>query len=133
MRYLVRSTALSLLLLGSAVEAATVTLTWTAPTLRSDNTTALPATQIAGADVYDDFACAMAPCANPNGIIIGSVTGALGTFKTPQLAPGKHDFAVVTRDTSTPSVSSAASNTFTATIVILPPAAITNLTGTIGP
>src|SRR5882672_7269658 len=75
MRYLVRSTALSLLLLGSAVEAATVTLTWTAPTLRSDNTTALPATQIAGADVYDDFACATAPCVNPNGVIIGSVTG----------------------------------------------------------
>ena len=131
-RFLRSALAAAFLISASAfAQAATVTLTWMPPATRTDSS-ALPAAQIAGADIWDTAACP-APCPNPNGAIIGSVTGALGTFKTGQLTAGAHIFTVITRDTSTPSLSSAPSNAVTATIVVAVPATITNLTFTIGP
>jgi hypothetical protein len=121
------------LLCGVAVaQAATVTLTWTPPTTRTDGS-ALPAAQINHADIYDTFGCNVQPCPNPAGNVIGNVMGAIGTFKTPGLAAGAHTFTVLTIDTGTPASASPPSNPVTLTIVVPPPAAITNLTGTIGP
>ncbi len=123
--------ALAATLLAGTAQASTVTLTWTPPATRTDGS-ALAAAQIAGADIWDTAACP-APCPDPKGAMIGSVTGALGTFMTGQLTAGAHTFRVITRDTSTPSLSSAPSNAVTATIVVAVPATITNLTFTIGP
>jgi hypothetical protein len=72
-------------------ESGTVTLTWTLPTTRADNT-ALPADQIAGTDIYDS---ASATASVP----IGSVEGTANTFTTAVLAVGVHDFTVIVRDT----------------------------------
>jgi hypothetical protein len=124
--------ALATTALCGVVEAATVTLTWTPPTTRTDGS-ALPAAQIARADIYDAFGCSITPCPNPAGNVVGNVTGAIGTFKTPGLAAGAHTFTVFTIDTGVPAAVSPSSNAVTLTIVVPPPAAITNLTGTVGP
>jgi kumamolisin len=104
-------------LAGGSV-AASATLRWTVPTVRTDGT-ALPAGQVAGADIYDG--------ATP----IGNVTGAVAVFVTGALTPGSHTFTVVTRDTdggkSTPS------NGATGVNQLAPPAAITDLTVVIRP
>src|SRR5215831_3677674 len=128
MKRLILACTFSIFAIVSA-KAASVTLTWTPPTTRTDSS-ALAATSIAGADIFDSCPC-IPPVPVPQPI--GTVIGATGTFKTGQLAPGAHTFTVITRDTSTPNVASGPSNPVILTIVIPPPAAITNLTGTIGP
>jgi kumamolisin len=99
-------------LAGDSVGAA-ASLRWTVPSVRTDGTP-LPAAQVAGADVYD------------NATLVGSVTGAIGTFVTGTLTPGSHTFTVITRDTA--GSRSAPSNGAIGVNEPAPPTAITDLT-----
>ena len=112
-------------LCGAAeAQAATVTLTWTNPTTRTDGST------ITGAltsSIYDTITLPGQP-PSPTPTLVG--TGASG-FKTPQLAAGSHSFTVVNCETG--GACSAVSNAGVEVIVPLAPNAGTNLTGTVGP
>ncbi len=104
---------------------ATSTLTWTAPTTRTDGTPLTP-DQIAGADIYDS--ASLTPT-----MPIGNVVGAAGTFMTAVLSVGIHNFTVVTRDTT--GHSSAPSNVASVTVVatLANPSAITDLMAVLNP
>lgn len=99
----------------------TVTLSWTNPTTRTDGST-LAANDIAGIHILDT--------ASP-GEPIGIVAGAGTTFTTGVLSAGVHNFTAVVIDTA--GDDSAPSNVLSETITIAPPAAISNLSGTINP
>jgi hypothetical protein len=106
----------------------TVTLNWDDPTVRADTPpTPLPPTEIAFVDIFDTSTV------DPSNPKIGSVPGAGTTFLTNTLAVGFHNFTVVVQDTT--GHRSAASNVFSCEIksTLAPPAAVTNLTGTINP
>ncbi len=102
---------------------ATSTLTWTPPTTRTDGTPLTP-DQIANATIFDD-------AATPP--MIGTVTGAAGTFMTPVLSVGIHNFTVVTNDTT--GHSSAPSNVASVTVVatLANPSSITDLVAMLNP
>ena len=103
----------------------TATLTWTAPTTRTDGT-ALPPDQIASADIFDSSS------STPT-VAIGTVTGAAGSFTTGVLTVGVHNFTVVTTDTT--GHVSAASNVPSVTVAptLANPSAITDLAETLNP
>jgi hypothetical protein len=96
----------------------TATLTWTAPTTRTDGSP-LPPEQIAGTHVFDGTT------------EIGSVQGAAAGFTTGALAPGEHNFTVVVHDTD--GNASAASNAAVVTVAAAPPAAVGDLAATVNP
>lgn len=100
---------------------ATVTLTWTPPTTRTDGSPLLPA-DIQAADIFDT--------ASPGGPI-GTVSGAVGTYTTGVLSSGVHNFTVITVDQA--GDESAPSNVATITVAIAPPSAVSNLTATLNP
>src|SRR5258706_1286750 len=108
-----------------SITMSTATLTWTAPTTRTDGTPLTP-DQIAGADVFDS--ASLTPT-----MPIGSVMGAAGTFMTAVLSVGLHNFTVVTRDTT--GHSSAPSNVASVTVVatLANPSAITDLVAVFNP
>jgi hypothetical protein len=111
--------ALMLGSLPSLAEAASVTLTWTAPTTRTDGS---PITGALSTQVWD--AAGGGPAAQ-----IG--TASTSPFTTPQLAPGSHSFYVVVCEAG--GQCSAPSNVVPETIVIAAPAAVIDLSGAIGP
>ena len=123
MKRLFLATAMAFAALSQA-NAQSVILTWTPPTTRVDGS-ALAPTQIGAVTIYDS--------ASGTPVAIGTVTGAVGTFQTPQLTPGSsHSYTVVTCDTQSPPVCSAPSNTFAYMVPTPPlaaPAAVTDLTG----
>src|SRR5258706_132440 len=106
-----------------SITMATSTLTWTPPTTRTDGTPLTP-DQIANATIFDD-------AATPP--MIGTVTGAAGTFMTPVLSVGIHNFTVVTNDTT--GHSSAPSNVASVTVVatLANPSSITDLAAVLNP
>lgn len=104
---------------------ATVTLTWTLPTTRTDGAPLTP-DQIASVDVFDTAsATPTAP--------IGTVNGAGTTFTTDVLSVGLHQFDVVIRDTT--GHSSADSNMASVTVpaVLANPSAVTDLAAVLNP
>jgi large repetitive protein len=106
----------------------TATLTWTFPTLRTDGTT-ISSSDTLSAGLFDSAS------ATPT-VAIATVTGApgsSGTFTTPALSVGTHNYTEVTTDSE--GNASAVSNVATITIAgtLAPPATVTDLTATLNP
>jgi hypothetical protein len=127
MRKLLFAALLSVAAIGQA-NAQSAVLNWTPPTTRTDGSALAPA-QIGVVTIFDTI--------SGTPVAVGTVTGAVGTFTTPTLVPGSmHLYDVVTCDTQSPPVCSAASNVVSYTVPTPPlaaPSAITNLTVTAGP
>jgi hypothetical protein len=121
MRRFILSSLVSLALAAPAL-ASTVTLTWTNPTTHTDGS---PITGALTTQVWDTVTVSNQPPANTQ---IGTGTS---PFQTGQLATGSHAFTVINCEAN--AACSTASNVFTATISAVAPAAVTNLTGTVGP
>jgi hypothetical protein len=104
---------------------ATVTLTFTDPTTRTDGSALLPAS-IASVDIYDSVDGNRASQ-------IGTVQTTGLTFTTGVLSAGVHAFTAIVNDTT--GHSSAPSNIVTVTVVtaLANPSPITDLAGTLNP
>lgn len=106
----------------------TATLTWTFPTTRTDGTD-ISATDTLSASLFDSAST------NPT-IAIATVTGApgaSGTFTTPALSVGTHNFTATVTDSE--GNSSAVSNVASVVVAgtLAPPSAISNLAAVLNP
>jgi len=121
MKTLLATTLIFGALAGQAL-AATATLTWTAPTTRTDGS---PITGALTTQIWDAVAGAPA-------VQIGSGNS---PFTTPALAVGDHSFSVIVCEGNGTSfmVCSGPSNMAAVTVTQAPPAAVGNLSAVLGP
>jgi hypothetical protein len=103
----------------------TASLTWTAPTTRTDGSALTPA-EIASTDIFDSASSTPA-------LPIGTVQGAANAFTTTVLSVGPHSFTVIVRDTT--GHSSASSNVASVTVpaTLASPTAVSDLAATLSP